>query len=124
MGSLLSLFEANAAAVMTSSSETPGNILISPILMEFCVIVPVLSEQRISIPAISSMALSRLTIASFFASATAPTAKGYSQYRRKCNGNCCYHEDKSKLKCFKEGSDRMIETIIIILTSTIARMMR
>src|SRR5208337_5617349 len=32
MGSLLSFFEAQDAAIMTSSSEIPGNVLISPTL--------------------------------------------------------------------------------------------
>jgi len=48
IGSLLPFFEASAAAIMTSGSENPGNVLISPILKKFCVIVPVLSEERIS----------------------------------------------------------------------------
>ena len=73
IGSLSSSLEARAAYSMTSFSVYFLKTFTSPTVSSFFVIVPVLSAHRMSTPAISSMATSLLTMASFFASADAPT---------------------------------------------------
>lgn len=124
MGSLLSGADASATVAITAFSVMPGNAFTSATLIAFSVIVPVLSEHRISIPAIPSIAESLLTIASFRARTTAPTARETVRTAGKAVGMTATMRMRANWSVSGTGADRASETRITTLTSEIARTMR
>ncbi len=90
----------------------------------FWVRVPVLSVQSTSTPASSSMATNRLTMAFFEASTRAPTAIVTDSTVGIATGMAATVRTRANCRVVKNGSPRMVETMMITTTMDSARMIR